>query len=238
MSSTHAHAQLQPHHLSNLMTILRDANVRYHRLADTVRSSLNPTHHARKRAAKLGLSVSIARAVACPAKQVSHIPLPVLDLDLVPSTTRRAAATVAVVASNTGSVQLTPKRPARPVNADADSVHLVVTPQYHLSNSPLRLILPSLTSRLRRKHEQRERERERDGQATVPGSTTGVYRGRQGWQPPANSVNADEIMFDIQLSETQSYPDVPDDCTSCSSSDSEDSSSSSEGPTTPVRFFL
>ncbi|KAG6855709.1 hypothetical protein H0H87_011834 [Tephrocybe sp. NHM501043] len=81
MSSTSTYATpLQAHHLSNLILILRRANARYSHLAACVRSSFTPTRHAKSRAQKLRLTVDITAAVNCPQREVSNIPLPIIEI--------------------------------------------------------------------------------------------------------------------------------------------------------------
>ncbi|KAG6863946.1 hypothetical protein C0991_001749 [Blastosporella zonata] len=80
MSSTSAYATLQPHHLHNLILILRHANARYSNLAACIRASLTPTRHAKHRAQNLGLTVNIIAAVNCPQSSVSVIPLPIIEI--------------------------------------------------------------------------------------------------------------------------------------------------------------
>ena len=63
----------------NLLHILRRANTHYSHIASIFRMSIHPTHHARKRAAALKLTVSIQKALKLDPKQISTIPLPVLD---------------------------------------------------------------------------------------------------------------------------------------------------------------
>ncbi|KAJ7596265.1 hypothetical protein C8J56DRAFT_916968 [Mycena floridula] len=89
---------LEPQYLARLIQILHTANRRYQDVADVVRGSLKPTHHAKKRAEKLGLSVNVQRAVDCPQRQVSNIPLPVLDVTPSPTSQfhRRPALKVTI----------------------------------------------------------------------------------------------------------------------------------------------
>ncbi|KAH9487201.1 hypothetical protein JR316_0001270 [Psilocybe cubensis] len=64
--------------LTNILTTIRRANERVSRLAASMRASLTPTHHARRRARKLQLRVCIDKALKLDPKQISVIPLPVL----------------------------------------------------------------------------------------------------------------------------------------------------------------
>lgn len=80
MSSPSSSSPLQPYHVRNLILILRRANDHYSHVASRIRASLVPTHHARKRAHRMGLAVDVAKAVACDQRQVSIIPLPVIDI--------------------------------------------------------------------------------------------------------------------------------------------------------------
>ncbi|KAG6906764.1 hypothetical protein DXG01_012240 [Tephrocybe rancida] len=78
-STITATTPLQPHHLRNLILILRRANAHYTHVASCIRASLTPTRHAKIRAQNLGLTVDIVRAVNCPHKAVSVIPLPIIE---------------------------------------------------------------------------------------------------------------------------------------------------------------
>jgi len=81
-----AKSESSSHRLRNIIVILRRANSRYTHIASRIRASLRPTFHARKRAAELRLGVDIGKAVRCEQRQVSIVPLPVLDLDTSPVT--------------------------------------------------------------------------------------------------------------------------------------------------------
>jgi hypothetical protein len=72
-----------PSSSQTLIYTLRCANARYAHLAAIMRPSRRSTGHARKRAAALGLTIDIENARNLDHKQVSVIPLPVLDI--VPS---------------------------------------------------------------------------------------------------------------------------------------------------------
>ena len=69
--------------IQTLVAALRRANVRYTQLAAIMRASRRSTGHARKRAAALRLTIDVENARNLDHKQVSVIPLPVLDI--VPS---------------------------------------------------------------------------------------------------------------------------------------------------------
>ncbi|KAG7090666.1 hypothetical protein E1B28_009765 [Marasmius oreades] len=77
---------LPPHHLRNLHAILQRANDFYHQLAIATRDSRRPTHHAKSYASKIGLTVDINKAANCPQREVSRIPLPIVDTTLGPNT--------------------------------------------------------------------------------------------------------------------------------------------------------
>lgn len=83
-------SNLQPHRydIRSLILILRTANVQYCHIAARNRANLRPTHHARKEAQRRGLKVDIAKAVRCDQRQVSLVPLPVLDITVSPVTLR------------------------------------------------------------------------------------------------------------------------------------------------------
>ncbi|KII94453.1 hypothetical protein PLICRDRAFT_429435 [Plicaturopsis crispa FD-325 SS-3] len=79
--------------LANILFIIRVANRRSQHVADGIRTSLRPTHHARRRAQRLGLSIDMDRARACPQSQISRQDLPILDTHVSPvvSTSESAA---------------------------------------------------------------------------------------------------------------------------------------------------
>jgi len=64
---------------AHILATLRRANVRYQRVAHAMRHSIQPTSRACHRAHKLGLGVDIEKAVNCPQRAVSVVPLPLLD---------------------------------------------------------------------------------------------------------------------------------------------------------------
>jgi len=74
-----ASSPLSSSHYNNLLEILRRGNAHYSRIAATIRLSIRPTHHARKRAIALKLTVSIQKALKLDPKQISTIPPPVID---------------------------------------------------------------------------------------------------------------------------------------------------------------
>ncbi|KAF8641536.1 hypothetical protein AX16_009913 [Volvariella volvacea WC 439] len=71
--------------LNDLISILRIANAKYQYLAAKSRESVCYTHHAKAKAFHLGLSINIKKARNCPQRQISVIPLPVLDLSPSPA---------------------------------------------------------------------------------------------------------------------------------------------------------
>jgi hypothetical protein len=81
---------LSSDHSSKLLEIVRRANAHYSRIAATTRVSIHPTHHARKRAAALKLTVSIQKALKLDPKQISTIPLPVIDRVISPTDLSKA----------------------------------------------------------------------------------------------------------------------------------------------------
>ncbi|KAG6896090.1 hypothetical protein C0992_010340 [Termitomyces sp. T32_za158] len=80
MSSSTTSVILQPHHVHNLILILRRSNAHYSRVASRIRASFASTGYAKTRAQDLGLTVDVVAAVNCPQKQVSVIPLPILEV--------------------------------------------------------------------------------------------------------------------------------------------------------------
>ena len=86
---------LQPHHVHNLILILRRANVHYHHIAARNRAKLQPTHHACEEARRRGLTVDISKAARCDQRQISLVPLPVLDISVSPATAKLPGSVVA-----------------------------------------------------------------------------------------------------------------------------------------------
>ncbi|KAF5377283.1 hypothetical protein D9615_006468 [Tricholomella constricta] len=86
MSSSYTSATpLEPYHIRNLILILRRANDHYTHVAARIRASLRPTLHARRRAQYLGLTIDVQSAHNCPQKQVSVVPLPILEVSPAPA---------------------------------------------------------------------------------------------------------------------------------------------------------
>jgi hypothetical protein len=75
---------LSSSHSSNLLEILRKANAHHSRVAANIRASIRPTHHARKRATALKLTISIQKALKLDPRQISTIPPPVVDRVISP----------------------------------------------------------------------------------------------------------------------------------------------------------
>lgn len=84
MASSMSSPALSPSQSGNLLQILRRANAHYSHVALIIRTSIHPTHHARKRAAALKLTISIQKALKLDPKQISTIPLPELDTAVTP----------------------------------------------------------------------------------------------------------------------------------------------------------
>lgn len=102
-----AKSELPSHRLQNIIDILRRANSRYTDIASRIRASLRPTFHARKRAAELRLGVDIGKAVRCEQRQVSIVPLPVLDLGTSP-VTGTIAPIVPIICNGNSNVKKCP----------------------------------------------------------------------------------------------------------------------------------
>ncbi|KAH0838780.1 hypothetical protein J3R83DRAFT_7156 [Lanmaoa asiatica] len=64
---------------AQLIRRLRHTNARYNKIARQFRCRIRPTHHAKRRAYRAGLSIDTSKARACPQKYVSTQPAPVLD---------------------------------------------------------------------------------------------------------------------------------------------------------------
>jgi hypothetical protein len=103
-TSTAPGSLLQPHHVRNLIFILRRANTHYRVVASHIRATLRPTEHARKHAQRLGLKVNVNKAVHCDQKQVSVVPLPILDTTLTPVTA--AGPSISSAGSSSGNLEV------------------------------------------------------------------------------------------------------------------------------------
>ena len=117
----------------NIRDIIRRANRHYAELAASLRTTIRPTHHARKHARALQLTVCIQAAAKLDQKQISTIPLPVLDLTPSPVPVDHTCINWVVVApiplhhSHSSSFrqvegQVRPKRPLHRCNTDELSV--------------------------------------------------------------------------------------------------------------------
>ncbi|KAJ2914867.1 hypothetical protein MD484_g5533, partial [Candolleomyces efflorescens] len=62
----------------------REVSALYRRRAEAFRLTLQPTSHARRRAALLNLAVDVKKAVKCDHRQVSNVPLPIIDTEPSP----------------------------------------------------------------------------------------------------------------------------------------------------------
>ncbi len=87
---------LPAHRFARLSNILRHSKAQYEHIADSHRVSVRPTHSARKRAACLRLAVNVPKAVNCPQKYVSVIPLPLIDDSIHPGSPLVHAASEAI----------------------------------------------------------------------------------------------------------------------------------------------
>ncbi|KAF8885222.1 hypothetical protein CPB84DRAFT_134856 [Gymnopilus junonius] len=67
-------------YIHDLLCIVRRANEHYSKVAKALRHSLRPTYHARKRARSLRLRVSIEAALKLDQRQISSVPLPIIEL--------------------------------------------------------------------------------------------------------------------------------------------------------------
>lgn len=123
-------------HVGALLHVLRTANRRYTELAAAVRSAQRPTHHARKRAAALKLSVSIAAARGLDPRQISAVPLPVLE--------RERAASPAPAHMHTRSRG--PAIPPPRVTVVAPMPRRALRGAAHLATPPPRVARPGLRS--------------------------------------------------------------------------------------------
>lgn len=146
-----ANSELSSHRLQNIIVILRRANSRYADIASRIRASLRPTFHARKRAAELRLGVDIGKAVRCEQRQVSIVPLPVLDLGTSP-VTGTIAPIVPIICNSNSNVKKCPVlrraiptypviHPPRQVKSSVSRYHPVTDghpfPDHHLPSSPV-----------------------------------------------------------------------------------------------------
>lgn len=136
---------------ANIIIILRRANSRYTDVASRIRASLRPTFHARKRAAELRLGVDIGKAIRCEQRQVSIVPLPVLDLGTSPVTGTIEPIVPIICNGNSNSKKRPVLRCAIPTHpvihqprqlASSISRYRLVTdgrpfPPHHLPSSPV-----------------------------------------------------------------------------------------------------
>lgn len=77
-------SNLHPHYVLNLILILHRANAHHYHIAARNRANLHPTHHAWKEARRRGLTVDVDKATRCDQKQISLVPLPILDTSVTP----------------------------------------------------------------------------------------------------------------------------------------------------------
>ncbi|KAJ6477294.1 hypothetical protein DFH09DRAFT_1293030 [Mycena vulgaris] len=84
MASYETRRALSARRFERLSSILSEANTHHAAVAAVARAAAAPTYHARTRAQKLGLAVDTVRAVACDARLVSYIPLPIIETGLSP----------------------------------------------------------------------------------------------------------------------------------------------------------
>ncbi|PBK79833.1 hypothetical protein ARMGADRAFT_100162 [Armillaria gallica] len=87
---------LPAHRFARLSNTLRHSKAQYEHIADSHRASVRPKHSARKRAACLRLAVNVPKAVNCPQKYVSLIPLPLIDDSVHPGSPLVHAASEAI----------------------------------------------------------------------------------------------------------------------------------------------
>ncbi|PBK60043.1 hypothetical protein ARMSODRAFT_945268 [Armillaria solidipes] len=87
---------LPAHCFARLSTTLRHSKAQYEHIADSHRTSVCPTHSARKRAARLRLAVNVPKAINCPQKYVSLIPLSLIDDSIHPGSPLVHAASEAI----------------------------------------------------------------------------------------------------------------------------------------------
>lgn len=85
-------APLSPTQFTAVLDTIRTANLHMRRAADSARASYSPKGHAHRRARKLQLGVNVIKAANCPQRQVSIIPLPIIDIS--PSPTSQPETTV------------------------------------------------------------------------------------------------------------------------------------------------
>lgn len=133
MPSAQASTPLTRPDVDNLLHNLRNANLRYSQLAASIRQSLRPTHHARKRAAALNLKVSIESALELDYRHISEVPLAVLESASLPTSTQaplpmpsRRPAVVKAVAPT----QIVAPIPVRPA---AQRAQIVLEPPVEIS---------------------------------------------------------------------------------------------------------
>lgn len=218
--------------MSNLIYILHAANRRYQAVAEAVRASFKPTHHARKRAHGLGLSVDIERAIACPQNQVSHDPLPILDFSLSPG------AVVAQAASEAGASRIAAALPSRRYRSNnKGSIPSIIIPALSCKQA-------DGTSVNRAPVVLRGRDNPWRGPTSRFSPTSAdsaLLANEERWRRvedpdvPVGEVEASRWEDFETIDVEDAPPHSPDDSNSSSSSSSY---SSSSGPATPVSSFL
>ncbi|KAG6874146.1 hypothetical protein C0995_005564 [Termitomyces sp. Mi166 len=240
-SSSSTATLLQPLHIRRLMFILRRSNAHYTHVASRIRASFTPTRHAKTHAQNLGLTIDVVAAVNCPHKQVSVIPLPIIEVVTPPAEVIRPQSVAQkrpVLTCSIPQVVQTITSPNGTTSAlSSGSVYSSVTlPSCQLGNANVRSHWSAISD---------------DGDL-FPRDATDVdsinvrvveqVEPPAVWQPLDVSIDEDAIVWDMDLQYPEDSSPSMDVCNSPSSgseagSESFDSSESSEssfsGPVTP-----
>jgi len=185
------------HHHFNLKVILRNANERYHTIAETFRENLHLSHYARKRAQAKGLKIDTSKASRCPQKLVSVLPLHEIDFTTTPTDDQTALEDMPVIPSIAHRRSGDVNRPVIP-----------------------RIVIPALTSA------RRQPVVPSDGSFKVLAPVAlraqgGTWRGPTSWFP----ITPSDELFRVHSGKSV-VPDAPLDIEDSTSSGSSDASSS------------
>lgn len=249
-ASTTPVSPLQAHHIRNLILILRHANTHYRAVAAHIRASLHPTQHARNHARRLGLQVNINKAVRCDQKQVSVVPLPILDTSYTPVAATGPSVSLSGIAYELRSIPSQSSLKRRPAlkcaipgvvtRTTPNGTTSAINPPSSMSDysavslsSPIyQAILGSklVTSMWSADGEDVAESFSSDVSMDVPISIP-IGPSMQAWQPLDVPIDEEEMDWGF---DDISDMDVSSPASSGSGSDTTSSTDSSAGPTTPV----
>ncbi|RDB24640.1 hypothetical protein Hypma_008184 [Hypsizygus marmoreus] len=247
-------APLQAYHVRNLILILQRANAHYTHVAARIRASFQPTHHARKRAARIGLTVDIRKAVACEQRQVSVVPLPILDTTPSPvsevasiriQSQELSAIDGRVPLQRRPALKCAIPKPAALTRTSPNGTTSALSSSSAYSSISLssaaavlssKLVIPSLRSHWspadKEQHQLMDVTMTHEEAISVPANSA-----LQQWQPLDVPIDEEEMDWGVVLSEPVPADDeMSTDTTPSSSAGSgsnSDSTTSSAGPVTP-----